>query len=404
LSLIWNITGVELKPAFGTVTDHYTDGKDENVLAFGHPFLGYGPIRVPMSTAEVVTVMSSQYSSFKICNIGEIVGAFEQDRQVAITGRIGAPAPTLPLTLRYSSRGGEPAREFKMRVADFPELLPALIGSATLGSLETASRTAGGQSLDVTARFTLPKYGDVILHQSFDGEDVGVAAGAYLLTIAAYMTRNPFERTTLSGVEVDLVQSPTPRAATLVGATAERTVVRPGETLGVALDLAAYRGERYLHRMEITLPEDLPAGRYSLLVGDGASIDGARLLLEPAEPVSFRQALALLKSLHSRREALVLGFYDGAGLSVAGEVMPRLPGSVRALWGAASSGSAAPVKATVAQIERAAMPVPIEGMARIDLTVRRQEHLNAERAEPAPAPGAAQPAAPASVPVSPKKP
>ncbi len=391
--------------AFGTVTDHYTDAHGENVLAFGHPFLGFGPIRVPMSTAEVVTILSSQYSSFKICNIGDIVGAFEQDRQVAITGRIGAPAPTLPLTLRFASRGGEPPREFKMRVADFPELVPALIGAATIGSLETASRAAGSQSLDVTARFTLPKYGDVTVHQSFDGEDVGAAAGAYLLTIAAYMTRNPFERTTLSGVDVDLVQSPVPRAATLVGATAERTVVRPGETLGVSLDLAAYRGERFLHRLEINLPEDLPAGRYSLLVGDGASIDGARLLLEPSEPVSFRQALALLRSLHSRREALVLGFYDGAGLSVAGEVMPRLPGSVRALWGAASSGSAAPVKATVAQIERAPMPVPIEGMARIDLTVRRQEHLQG-KAPGAPAPptaNAGTAAAPAQ-PVAPARP
>lgn len=375
--------------SFGTVTDHYGD----HVLAFGHPFLGYGPIRIPMSTAQVVTVMSSQYSSFKISNLGEIVGAFEQDRQVGIAGRIGAEAPTLPLTLRFKSRGAEPARELKMRLADFPELIPALIGSATLAGLERSSRAAGGQSLDLRARFLLPEHGEIVVRQSFDGEDAGIGAASYVLSLAGYITRNPFQRMTLSGVEVDLVQSPEPRGATLVGAMAERTLVRPGEKVGVVLDLAAHLGERYRHRVETTLPEDLPAGRYSLLVGDGASIDGARLKLEPAQPVSFAQSLAVLRRLHSRSDLMILGFYDGPGLSVAGEVMPRLPGSMRALWGAAASGSAVPLRSTVAQLESWPMDRPIEGLVRIDLTVRRRGHLDdtdtAGVAAPAAAPGTA---------------
>lgn len=357
--------------SFGTVTDRYGD----HVLAFGHPFLGFGPIRIPMSTAQVVTVMSSQYSSFKISNLGEIVGAFEQDRQVGIAGRIGVEAPTLPLRLRFMSLGTEPALELNMRMADFPELLPALIGSATLAGLERASRMAGGQSLDVKARFLLPGHGEVRVRQSFDGEDAGIGAASYLLSLAGYITRNPFQRMTLSGVEVELVQAPEPRAATLVGANAERTLVRPGEKVGVVLDLAAHLGARYRHRVELTLPEDLPAGRYSLLVGDGASIDGARAQLEPAQPVSFAQSLAVLRRLRSRSDLAVLGFYDGPGLSVAGEVMPRLPGSVRSLWGAAASGSAVPLRSTVAQIETWPMDRPLQGLVRIDLTVRRRGHL-----------------------------
>jgi len=58
-------------------------------LRLRHPFLGLGPTGVPMATADVLTVLSSQYSSFKIANIGEVVGAFEQDRQAGIAGRIG---------------------------------------------------------------------------------------------------------------------------------------------------------------------------------------------------------------------------------------------------------------------------------------------------------------------------
>ena len=49
------------------------------------------------------------------------------------------------------------------------------------------------------------------------------------------------------------------------------------------------------------------------------------------------QALELLESFHSRRKLVVLGVYGGPGLAVAGEVMPRLPDSVRSLWTGACS-------------------------------------------------------------------
>ena len=136
--------------ATGTVTDRYGD----QVLAFGHPFLGLGPIRVPMATAEVVTVLSSQYSSFKISNLGETVGAFEQDRKTGIQGRIGEPAPMVPMVVRIQ---GEKPREYHMRVADVPEFMPVLVGSSVLAGLESASYTAGAQSLDMTARLQLAR-------------------------------------------------------------------------------------------------------------------------------------------------------------------------------------------------------------------------------------------------------
>jgi hypothetical protein len=60
---------------------------------------------------------------------------------------------------------------------------------------------------------------------------------------------------------------------------------------------------------------------------------------------------------------------------VAGEIMPRLPGSVRSLWGAAASGSAAALRNTVAQEQSEKMDMPVQGLVRIDLEVRRREPL-----------------------------
>jgi hypothetical protein len=360
--------------AVGTVTDRYGD----HVLAFGHPFLVLGNVRVPMAGAEVVTVLSSQYSSFKIANVGDIVGAFEQDRQAGIEGRIGQSAPMTPLLLRITGAGESKPREFRMRVADVPQFTPMLVGSSLLAGLESTSYSAGAQGLDMVARFRLKDRGDVEIRQSFDGDNAGTDAAAFTLILAGYLYNNPFEKVGFEDISIELSQSPQPRSATLVGAVADRTVVYPGDRVRLNLDLAAYRGDRLRRSLKVDLPEDLPAGRYSLVVGDGGSIDATRMALEPAAPVVFDQALRLLRSLHSRRDLVVLGIYAGPGLSVAGEAMPRLPGSVRSLWSAAASGSAAPLQTTIAQEVKQEMDVPVDGLVKVDLEVRRREPVSGD--------------------------
>jgi hypothetical protein len=357
--------------ANGTVTDRYGD----QVLAFGHPFLGLGPVKVPMATAEVITVLSSSNNSFKISNTGKIVGAFEQDRKTGIQGRIGVEAPMVPMVVRIHS---ERPREYHMRLAAIPEFMPLLVGSGLVAGLEAASYTSGSQSLDMTAHLRLRGYGNLEVRQSFDGNAAVSEASSFLLSIVSYLTQNSLEKVEVESVDVDLAQIDQPSFASLVGANASRTVVHPGDHITLNLDLVPYRGERFRHSMPLDLPGDLPAGRYSLLVGDGASVDAARLAMQPSEPVSFPQALDLLRSFHSRRDLLVLGFYGGPGLAVAGEPMPRLPGSVRSLWGAAASGSAVALRSAIVQEKRETMAVPVQGVIRIDLEVRRREPLTGD--------------------------
>jgi hypothetical protein len=374
--------------ATGTVTDL----QDGRVLAFGHPFLGLGPIEVPMAAAEVVTVISSQYSSFKVSNLGPIVGAFDQDRQAAIAGTLGARAATIPLTLAVD---GPERREYRMRLARVPQMTPALLGISALAGLDSASYASGLQGLDLTARFRLAGHGELHVEQSFDGETAAMSTASYLMALAAYLMQNDLAAVGIEEVEIEIAQAARPRTARLVGAHAERSVVRPGERVAVHLDFAAWRGDTFRRRVEISVPENAPRGTYYLFVGDGPSVDAARLMIERAEPVNIAQALDLLRSLHSRRELRVMGVSAGRGLSVAGEVMPNLPGSVRSLWSAAPTASATPLRLAVVQQQGEAMDVPIEGSVRIDLEVERREPLTRGAGGEAGAAGEAEAAAPA---------
>jgi hypothetical protein len=237
------------------------------------------------------------------------------------------------------------------------------------------TQSGGDQGLDLLTRFDLGDWGELEVLQSFDGGSAGLDAALYVLAFADYLVNNHLEEVEIAGIQIELTQHSQPRLATLVEAHASSTLVRPGDTVSLNLDLAEYRGQRRRASMDVIIPTSIPEGRYSLLVGDGVNIDVARLTIEQTQPVTFSQALNLLESLHSRRELVVLGVFGGQGLAVAGEVLPRLPASIRSLWGAAASSSAIPLRLAIANQQAMTMDIPVLGAARIDLEVRREGPL-----------------------------
>jgi hypothetical protein len=351
--------------ATGTVTDRV--GSD--VLAFGHPFLGLGNVDIPMAGAEVVAVVSNQYSSFKIANFGPIVGAFHQDRLAGICGELGATAGTLPLSVHVDSGRSV---DYQLRLARVPQLTPTLLALSLLGAEDAAGQANGQLGIDIETSWDLGAKGVVKVVQSFDGDSAPTDAALHLLNFGNFFLNNGFAAVDLRNVEVKLTQHPVPRTATLVGGYADHTELHPGDKVRLHLDLVPWRGEQVRRDLTLTLPKDLPAGRYSVLVGDGVTLDGVRMGLQPAQPVRLDQALRLLRSFHSRRDLVAIGLYAGDGLSVAGELMPRLPGSVRAVWSAAASQSAVPLPLTLAQEASERAPFPIDGAVRIDLNVVRR--------------------------------
>ena len=359
--------------ATGTVTER----RGNEILAFGHPFLGVGPLSLPMATSEVVTVISSQMNSFKIANLGAVVGAFEMDRAAGIRGRVGAEALMIPVSVRIA---GLVDRQFALRVADLPLLTPTLVAISTLGSLEAASQTNGSQGLDLEARFDMAEWGELEIRQSFDGELASQEAAFYLFAFTEFFLNNRFERVDLDSVDIELEQHAEPRTARLVGAHVSQTLVRPGDRIELVVDLQAYRGDTFRATLELDVPTGLPEGRYSLLVGDGVSVDIARLEVEKTAPQTFPQALRFLRSFHSSRELVALGVFRGEGLSVGGEVLPQLPASVRSLWSAAPSTSATPLRLAVAQESVIELDQPLEGIVRVDLEVQREGPLQNEPA------------------------
>ncbi len=357
------LVGGDLQMTFtGTVTER----RGDEILAFGHSYMGLGPIRVPMATAEVVSVISSRSSSFKLANVGPVVGAFEEDRLVGMLGRMGSRAHTIPLSIRVL---GTPERSYEVEVADIPINTPTLSAVSVLEAMDVARHQAGNQDLLLRARLKLAGYEELDVEQHFTGNNAPLNSAIYVLSLMSFVMNNNTESVTVEGLDIELTQSPEPQTVTLVGAHASRSEVHPGESLTVHLDLRRFRGETFRKDLEVTVPGDLAKGPYYLFVGDGASIDAARLRMEPTVPRDFSESFDVLQSQHGPRDLVVLGVVRGKGLVVNGRTLPQLPASIRSMWAASGPLVAKGVNLAVRNETVEVLDDPLEGAVRIDLKI-----------------------------------
>lgn len=356
----------DLKLAVGGTVTRVEDGE---VLAMGHPYLGVGPLGVPMATVEVVGVVPRLNSSTRLSNIGPVVGAFDQDRFAGLRGTLGAEARTIPMTIEVETPNGE-SRRFDLRLADLPIMLPSLVGIPTMQALDSASYGGGESSLDMTGTLRLRGHAEVPLRQVFDGSNPGTRAAFYLIALVGALVNSDHEAVEIEGIDLTLRQGHSPRTITIERAQASSSRVRPGDTVQVVFDLRRHRGDRFQETLDVVVPEDRRPGRYYLFVGDGVSIDAARLQLQPARASSLEDELSLLRSFRSQSRLAALGVVPARGLIVEGRPMPDLPATVRSIWQASPlQGEPRALNLAIVSEHGRDLGTPLDGLFRIDLQI-----------------------------------
>ncbi|MEO1087832.1 MAG: hypothetical protein AAFY88_26660, partial [Acidobacteriota bacterium] len=334
----------------------------DSIVAFGHPVYSLGPVRLPMARSDVITTIPSRSSSFKLSNAGELIGVFDQDREPGAHGVLGAAPDLVPVEVQLS---GLAERTYQLELADSAMFKPTMVAVSMLGALSSGSYATGFLGLDLEARLEIEGHDDLLLAQSFDGSQASMNAVVYLLTVAAFLELNEERPTAITGMDLKLHQAAEPRLTTILGTRAPKKRVVPGEKIPLWIDLQPQRGERTRVEVEIEIPHDAPEGRYWAMVGDGTSMDAARLLIEKSTPANFEQQLAAMRNFHSRKQLHVVGLTAASGRSHAGDVLPDLPPSMRAIY--AAEGERLQLRIVDEQItpwER-----PLNGIFRVDFEV-----------------------------------
>jgi len=310
----------------GTVTEV----RDDKVYGFGHSYLGYGPVDLPMATGKVHTVVSSMVRSFKLTSVLDIVGALTTDESMAVFGRIGANAKTIPLTIRIDRYNDTEKRVYNCRVANNRLLTPMLLQSAVTGAALQLGDFPPDHTIEYKVAISLED--DELI--SF--ENISTARGLIELMMesvgsVALLMNNPYKEIDIKSIDYEIRIVPRSIVSHIWSLDLSDSKVKAGENIEIAVVVESVLAEKKKYQCTLEIPEDLAPGGYVLTVC--GSLDYERFLLK-AVPYKFiaqsvpRLIEALNYSLGFGRDKLyfLLSLPSG-GVALEQAELPDLPGT-----------------------------------------------------------------------------
>jgi hypothetical protein len=246
---------------YGTVTEV----RGQKVYGFGHPFLGYGSIDLPMATGKVHTVVSSMVRSSKLARVVETVGALTTDEGAGILGEIGAEARTFPLTIRIERYNDVKKRVYNCQVASNRLLTPSAIRSAVSGPALFLGDLPPDHTLEYKASIGIEGFEPITLDNVSTGLGLAQMTAETAGSVALLMN-NPYEEATIESIDFDVRIMPKDITSHLWSVDLSDSKVKAGEQIEVEVVVESVRAKKKSYAFNLEIPEDLAPGRYELTV------------------------------------------------------------------------------------------------------------------------------------------
>ena len=312
-----------------TCTVTYIDPK--RLLACGHPILQAGPVSMPMTTADVVTTLSSPLNSFKIINTGATIGAFTQDRGAAISGILGARAHMIPMHVSIDSPQGK--RAVNVEILDLPTLTPQAMEVVLFDALLESNDSTAESSYHVTGSIDVEGHTPSPINVWAAPSDMMAAPLQAAIQAGDHFTQlysNGARQGTVRSIDLHVEQIPKRLQVELESARLVSSASpHAGDTVVVEATVREWQRPARNVRIPIPLPSRLDEGNLRLLVSDAGTLD--RALNQPhfaGRQPDLDSVLAQYRSLHAADRIYVSLLVPETQAGVSGETLTSLPLSV----------------------------------------------------------------------------
>lgn len=359
--------------AVGTVT--YVDG--DKILAFGHPFYNLGAVDFAMTKVDVLTVVPSLQSSFKLSSTGATIGRITQDRTAGAFGELGKNPRLIPVNVSLAS-GPDTKKEFKFRVVNDKILSPALMNMALSSIITADERSYGNISLDFDGDIYLDKGMSVHLEDLFSGNfnNPATSLSGIVASIVYFLTNNEFKDVGIYRIDLNIRAIEEARFCNLERVLCDKYEVSAGERIQIKTYYRTFREESLLEEVSIAAP-NLPGGsEFYLVVGDAASmqqVERAQYRTQEFIPRNMNQLIRLLGSLRKNNRIYFKIMADKPGLFLKGEEMPNLPPTLKSMFASPRASASSPMELTRSTLSEYQLPVPyvFRGAAVIPIKIRK---------------------------------
>ena len=358
--------------ATGTVT--HVDGN--KVLAFGHPMYRLGTVDYAMTKAEVITMLPSYQTSFKISTPGIQVGRFSQDRTNGVYGELGKPPRMIPVKIEMMN-SGQDIRTFNLKVVEDKLLTPLMLNSVITSLMLSEEREMGDLSIEFQGNIFLESGDSIELEDLFSGNlDSSMSSLAQmLLQITYFLTNNEFRDLGIHRIDLRLAVTEDVRITFLEKVLLEKYDVSPGEFVNMQIVMRNFRGQSAVQEGAIPIPT-LPSGSECyLIVADAmtlAQIERSQYRTQGVVPRNLSQMVRLLSSMRKNNRIYIKIVGEKPGLYLRGEELPNLPPSMKAMFASPRAASSAPTDLTRSTLfyTQVRVPAVVQGAVVIPLKIK----------------------------------
>lgn len=317
------ITGDLMMGADGTVT--HIDGN--RVYAFGHRFLSVGATEIPFARAEVLTVLPSLNTSFKISSARELLGTITADHSTAVTGELGRSARAVPFSVKV--HGGREST-YRMQLVRDRLLTPFLLQVVTFSAIDATERVSGAATITVRGRIEFAKAKPIDLANVYTGETAVVLPASLVAAVPlGYAMQSGFPEFDPRQIELNIAVTNERKQYTVEQLWASRTTAKPGETVELHVRLTGPGGDEIKRTFPYRIPPGMSTGTLQVTVADALTAnlaDFAATITQP--PTSVVQVASLLHSIRPNNVASVRVLRSDPSFLVAGQTLPDPPSSL----------------------------------------------------------------------------
>ncbi len=350
--------------AIGTLT--YRDGND--ILAFGHPIIQIGNTDLPMSTAEVHTVLASQSGSLKMASPGEIIGKITQDRRPAIAGRIGEFTQMIPCQTEIQ---GALNVKYNFEIVNDKILTPTLVQMAVESALLSTEKSIGEKSINLKLEIGIAGRDEPISieNEFFDSGPKWFPIYNIIEPISMLLN-NEFKATKIESIKLAANITEQINIAFIDNIRISNKWVYPGEDLILHVRLRPFTRDYVLIPVKIKIPEDVaPGTSIQVIVCDATNSKMLEMTSAPGRfsPSNFEQLISQLENGEKNNNLIVKIRLNKKGLTYMGEDFPSLPNSFLSIMSLSNQSGTSPLQSEI--VKRIQTEWIINGKQTINLFV-----------------------------------
>jgi hypothetical protein len=246
-----------------------------------------------------------------------------------------------------------------------------------MSSITKTERGLGDSTIESKGKIYLHGQTPVLIESRYSGRSIAPGMTTLAATRPLELLMNSgFKDSDVESIEIDVASTDGKSTGSLERLWVDKTEVKRGQKIELQAFARDDEGKEFVQRIPVEIPMDTPAGKLSILVGDGSTIDAVEQRLIQSPLLNPQSTTDLVQALNKRRKndrlyVMLLRSDDGAIIN--NQALPSLPPSMLAtLNSSRTSGGFSPVSlSSQSEIELPAAKFVISGQRVITIDVIR---------------------------------